>query len=200
MFVRLTSMASAWREDRDADDLHARRQSGAALHEHLLALYALCKLSARDLCVAMHHCANAGVPGARFRDYAVEPGKQSGEYQRHLDRVMPPLRHVYQLSVVGCQRRRAQRCKRVVPARCFWETLTEEYLQDPLRVGISADQPMCGAYNADPLVVAARAAGLALPLSLAATKTAATAAATGTPVTNAAIVFKATAVTKAAQQ
>ena len=150
----------------DADALQARRRAGAALHEHLLALYALCKLSAQDLCIAMHHCAEAGVPGASFRAYGVAPGKQSGAYQRHLERVLPPLRHVYQLSVPGVRRRRATRLPRVQPARCFWETLTDEYLHNPGRVGVSYTQPMCEAYNVDPAVRAARSAGCALPLSL----------------------------------
>ena len=120
-----------WRETEEAEMLDARRRAGARHLHHLLGLYAKCHLSAKDLCIAMHDCAEAGVLGGNLRQYALPPGKDSGAYQHHLDRVLPQPVHVYSLAIPGTHRRRALRVTRTVAARCFWETLSEEYLEAP---------------------------------------------------------------------
>ena len=67
------------------------RTAGYELYQHLVSLYALGKLSAKDLCVASHYAASAAVPGGDFESLAMDPSSQSGKFQAHLDRVLPSV-------------------------------------------------------------------------------------------------------------
>ena len=160
------SAAPAWQQEDLERQEEAQRKAGAALWKHLLSCYSLGKLTAADLCIACSHCQHAAVRGAEFSKFAQPPGLASGSYQRHLDTVLPPLEHVYRFVVPGNVRKQSVRSEKTITAKAFWESIPQEFEDDPSRVGVSPATPMPPSYNTDELVVRCRAAGQPLPLPL----------------------------------
>ena len=86
-----------------------RRRARHALFEMLLGMYGSSKLSATDFCVLCHYAACSGVLGARFDRYAVEPGKGSGAYKKHLRTVLPSAGPFYMIDMPAEVRGRAEK-------------------------------------------------------------------------------------------
>ena len=125
--------ASTWDVDEDAEPaMQAQREAGAALLKHLLSLYALCKLTAKDFAIACHYAASAGVPGADFTMYAVPPDQASdGNYQRQLDKVLPTGGPLDYLLVPSTIRGTGARRQLTVPIVPMYEALDREMLETP---------------------------------------------------------------------
>ena len=68
-----SGQVSAWQQGEEAQAAQQRREAGAELLKHLLGLFSVCKLSAKDFTTACYLCARAGTPGADFEAYAVPP-------------------------------------------------------------------------------------------------------------------------------
>jgi len=109
----------------------SHRDSGSQLLRLLLKLYSSAKLSALDFCELCHWSDLAGVPGAAFSLYAMRPGKQTGSYQDHLDRVLPDVKHLTTVATPGNTNRRAVRSVRDVLVRCIFESVEEEVIACP---------------------------------------------------------------------
>eukprot|EP00959_Pyramimonas_sp_CCMP1952_P129874 2716124-Pyramimonas_sp.AAC.1 len=105
----------SWRDSSDQE-----RQAGADLLRLFLQLYASCRITAQQLCVACDLCTKAKVPGGSFQLYAKEKGDQSAKYQRHLDQVPMNVNHS------------ATRTIRNVPVRLGYEVLRDELHEDPV--------------------------------------------------------------------
>ena len=88
-----------WRLRENDINQQERREAGVSLLKHLLGIYALKKMSAKEFCVACYYCSLAAMPGGNFEDYALAPDKQSGAYQRKLDAVLPEAGPLYPCSI-----------------------------------------------------------------------------------------------------
>ena len=75
--------AQQWRET-----AQEQRDAGAELMKKFLELFATTKLSAKDLCTLSWLCDRAQVPGAPFGLYALHPSSDSGNFSRHIDKVL----------------------------------------------------------------------------------------------------------------
>ena len=90
----------SWKAARHAEEARDIRVAGASLFSHLLTLFAERRVSAKDFCIACHWAAQANVPGADWSSYSVAPGQTSdGNYQKHLDTIIPPHSPTYVLEV-----------------------------------------------------------------------------------------------------
>eukprot|EP00969_Alexandrium_andersonii_P206670 9130529-Alexandrium_andersonii.AAC.1 len=120
------------------DDPDPMRDPVAAADEFmriLLDLFFESRVSARHVCEMCFWAEKAGMAGA-VRDYAQKPGSSnSGNYQRHLDRVLgfdEERRDAYQLSCPGHPRGQAMgRQSMSIPMRPPHELLQAELEQDP---------------------------------------------------------------------
>ena len=65
------------------------REAGHGLFKHLLSMYALRKLTAKDFSIAAFWASRAKVPGADWAAYGLPPDSQTGKYQRRLDELLP---------------------------------------------------------------------------------------------------------------
>ena len=135
--------------------------------KHLLAMYSVKKMSAKDFCISCHYMALAGTPGGDFAQYALAPDQSStGAYQRHLDRVLPTVRDLLWQEVPCTTRARDERGVLSLPILAMHETIAREVretelLQRPIRM---ADWPP--AYRDHPVVARAVATGRPLPVPL----------------------------------
>ena len=106
------------------------RDAGADLLKMFLHLYSVVKLSAADFCILCHLCAKAGVKGGAFSVYAQGPDRPSGQYQRHLDSVLPGPGPLYWVPI-PMQQKRSNRAVRDVPFRAGFECLRREVESTP---------------------------------------------------------------------
>ena len=113
------------------ESVAARRQAGAELLKIFLSLYAVTKISAMDLCIICYWCERALLLGGAFGLYAFGPGKQSGKYQHHLDRVLPRQEAYVYPEMPQALRGTAARSSRVVPMAPVFEGLNDEIRSRP---------------------------------------------------------------------
>eukprot|EP00969_Alexandrium_andersonii_P240438 10614670-Alexandrium_andersonii.AAC.1 len=104
--------------------------AGVEMVEHLLQLYYLSKMSARDLCVACYWAGLAGVEAAR--EVGMAPGKPTGRYQRHLDAVLGTgsQKGLYFLDVPGHGKHDVARTVHDLPVRPPHELIEAELQSD----------------------------------------------------------------------
>ena len=124
-------VASSW--GASVSENKRKRDASKEFVQHLLLLYATGALSAKDLCILCHHAHGAGLEGD-VELYAMKPGQSSaGNYQQHLDRVLPKSNaptHYY-LEVPVCARRSLKRSTREVPVVPLYEALAAEVAAAP---------------------------------------------------------------------
>lgn len=156
-----------WQRAELEEEQQAQRVAGEGLFKHLLGLYALCKLSAQDLCVALHYANLAGVGGAEFDRYAMPPGMGSGRYQRHLDRVLPNATPMYDVRVPVTVRSSGARETRMLPCSPPHEALAREVSGMQALQQTIAETVLPPVYHEHHLVRDARQNGLPLPVPLA---------------------------------
>eukprot|EP00959_Pyramimonas_sp_CCMP1952_P185228 3872934-Pyramimonas_sp.AAC.1 len=150
------------------------REGGAELMRLLLTWYASCKITAQQFCVACHYCNMAGVKGAAFDMYAVESGKFSGHYQRHLDSILPSPGPLYDVRVPVNLHYSSIRSTTSIPMKYAWDCIDTEYENDPsireLLEEDPAERTPCildvPAYKEHPLVLRAEAADEPRPLPI----------------------------------
>ena len=71
-----------------ADQNIAQIQAAEKLWNFILLLYSMSRIFAKDVCILAHYIDQCGVPG-KFADYGLPPDlKETGHYQRHLDRFL----------------------------------------------------------------------------------------------------------------
>ena len=133
------------------------RTAGYELYQHLVSLYALGKLSAKDLCVASHYAASAAVPGGDFESLAMDPSSQSGKFQAHLDRVLPSVGPLVWVSVPLHRRfgDDVARETRLVPMRPPHEALAREIMDAPGIVAEARKRSWPSSYSSSPVVLSA---------------------------------------------
>eukprot|EP00959_Pyramimonas_sp_CCMP1952_P295266 6175537-Pyramimonas_sp.AAC.1 len=100
-----------------------------------MGLYASCRLTAKTLCTLCQNCVDAKVPGAAFSVCAMPDGKQSGNYQAHLDKVLPSPTHMAMLEVPMTERRGGARVVKAAPVRLAHECLEDEVREDSATFG-----------------------------------------------------------------
>ena len=154
-----------WSDRAKAEAQQERRDAGADLFQHLLSLYALCKLSAKDLCIACHYAALAGVPGGNFSGLALHPNQPSdGNYQRHLDGILPHGGPFYFVEAPCCVRGQAVRKPVSIPVVPPHEALAAEAKTNPDMIEQARSQSWPPCYNSHPAVVDAQRRGLPMPI------------------------------------
>ena len=139
-----------------------------------LHLYSVVKLSAADFCILCHLCAKAGVKGGAFSVYAQGPDRPSGQYQRHLDSVLPGPGPLYWVPI-PMQQKRSNRAVRDVPFRAGFECLRREVESTPALLQTLDSDPAdrkqnvldVPIYKSHPLVQKALAARERAPLPVA---------------------------------
>ena len=90
-------------------------------------------MTAKDFCIVCYHAKGAGVLGD-VRLYGFPPGRKSnGDYQKHLDKVLPQTPSVpyYLLTVPICRRGGGGRTTRTIPVVEVHEALTSELEKNP---------------------------------------------------------------------
>ena len=157
-----------WEDPAFAEANAIRRENGNKLMMHLLSLYALTKISAKDLAIACHYAALAQVPGGNFDTYAVEPGQTSdGNYQKHLDKVLPSPGFLGSVRQPSMLRGKAARTTQHMPFLPIHEAIASEVRSNPGLVEASEETEWGEAYETHPLVVRARQQDLPPPLPVA---------------------------------
>ena len=169
---RRASRYAALADDSDSDSNMpagdpVRRQAGADMLKHMLTMYAQSRMSAKDLCVLAHLQALAATPGANWSLYAVPPGQGSGNYQRHLDTVMPGPEALYMVPTVCVTRSTTARATRNVATIAVHETIAAEINEEPAIKQRAAAMVWPPCYHEHPLVIAAASAGRPPPIPLA---------------------------------
>eukprot|EP00959_Pyramimonas_sp_CCMP1952_P107817 2254436-Pyramimonas_sp.AAC.1 len=152
----------------------SERDAGSQLLTHLLRLYASCRLSAKDFCSLCYFAREARVPGGAFHTYAVSPSQKSeGNYQKHLDTVLPCLDDDFVDVIAPVTDRQYVREQRTFPMRLAWSSLETELANNPsisrrLQSREASDDVLSvPAYQEHPSVVEALANDSPLPLPLA---------------------------------
>lgn len=169
--VAPSGQARAWREEEPSwrtseaqADRETQRDAGNDLFRHLMAMYALVKITAQDLCVGCFFAHRAGVLGADYARYALPPGLQDGRYQRHLDRAMPQSSPLYTVQTPCCIRRSGDREVRDLPCIVPHEALAREVAADPGIQSRVQQHAWPAVYNSHALVRAAEAEGRQKPI------------------------------------
>ena len=121
----------SWSDLSLATSYQKQCQAGAALEKHSLCLYASTKLTAKDFAIACHYAALAGTPGGNFSKYVVPPDQATiGNYQRHLDKVLPSGGPVYHVQTPCVLQGRGERVLLPVPTVPLHEALDREFRAD----------------------------------------------------------------------
>ena len=141
------------------------REAGFSLYQHLVSLYALSKLSAKDLCVACHYAANAAVAGGDFVSLAMEPTAPSGHFQRQVSKVLPSPGPLCWISI-PMMHRDTGRIQTLVPMRPAHEALAAEVIANPELVSECRKKQWPESYETSPVVLQAEAAGLPKPIPM----------------------------------
>ena len=146
--------------------LAQKREAGAMLFKHLSSLYVLKKLNAAEFCIACYWCDRACVPGANFAQMAMQPGLQTGKYQRALDRVLPPPEHLDFIQVPSVVRGTATRTLASTAVALVHESIEAEVREDPSIMERVTTTHWPVAYYEHPMVKSALRQGTQLPLPL----------------------------------
>ena len=160
-------MASSWDASERAEEAHKQRLGGATLLHHLKLLYAERKMTAKDLAISCFWCVQAGVKGADFASLALGPGQSTGNYQKVVDRCVPPFEPVYHVPTPMMPRGSSHRETRSIPVSPLHEALAREIRKEP---GILDKIPLMrwpDAYMQHPAVLRARQTGESWPLPVA---------------------------------
>ena len=84
------SQASWERADSNtAEEQQNRKEFAKLLEEQLVREYALGRLSAKSLCVISFLAVQSGAQGSQLEKMALSPSYSSGQFQHHLDKVLP---------------------------------------------------------------------------------------------------------------
>ena len=160
---------ASWRSAEDAALAQKQRAAGAALHRHLLVLFAERKLSAKDFSIAMYWAHEAGVQGESFQEYGLKPGAPSdGHYQAKIDKVLVPHAPLYfvEAPCAGRMRGSLQQTMQVA-TNPLHEALSREIQQDRTILEKAAIFIWHRVYYDNPIVQRAQAGGQTLPLPIA---------------------------------
>eukprot|EP00959_Pyramimonas_sp_CCMP1952_P272294 5693023-Pyramimonas_sp.AAC.1 len=84
----VASVAS-WERDADSSLRWRQEQFGNVLENALVTNYARGKLTAKSLCDICFFAVQSGAVGDGLRKLALDPQQNPGNYQAHLDRVLP---------------------------------------------------------------------------------------------------------------
>ena len=94
----------------DDDQAETRQNAAGMLLEELTLLYMGGKISAKIFCTLCHFASVAGLNV--FNKYGFPPGRQSGKYQKHLDKIFQFKKDdgmIYKLDLPTMQRGQAVR-------------------------------------------------------------------------------------------
>ena len=105
--------------------------------------------------------------GAEFGKLALAPGQSTGNYQKVVDRVFPPLSPLYMLPTPTMVRGRGRRDVRDIPMNPLHEAIARETKHDPHIVEAVPSMEWPSEFLEHPLVVEARSRGKPWPIPLA---------------------------------
>ena len=106
------------------------REAGHGLFKHLLSMYALRKLTAKDFSIAAFWASRAKVPGADWAAYGLPPDSQTGKYQRRLDELLPGAGTLVPVKTPCIDRKEPIRSTMHLLVRPLHESLWEEVRDD----------------------------------------------------------------------
>ena len=81
--------SASWERPDVYDESAKQLEHGQCLEELLIMEYALGHLSARTLCTLSWHAVKAGAKGNGLAKLMLDPDNCSGNFQKHLDAVLP---------------------------------------------------------------------------------------------------------------
>ena len=106
------------------------REAGHGLFKHLLSMYALRKLTAKDFSIAAFWASRAKVPGADWAAYGLPPDSQTGKYQRRLGELLPGAGTLVPVKTPCIDRKEPIRNTMHLLVRPLHESLWEEVRDD----------------------------------------------------------------------
>ena len=145
-----------------------QRTAGHEALQHLLRCYTASKpFTGKDLCTVCWYLAEAGTPGGRFRTFALRPDQKSeGNYQQHLDRVLPEGPNCFDVEVPMSDRNKTFREVRTMPVGAVQESIAEEIRENPSIIDQADEGEWGQQYEEHPLVIAAANKGLPKPVPI----------------------------------
>eukprot|EP00959_Pyramimonas_sp_CCMP1952_P463917 9485723-Pyramimonas_sp.AAC.1 len=168
-FSSSTSAETDW--DAHANDDRDAEEAGQILVDRWLRLYSEGRMSAKDVCLNCYYAHMAGAAGP-FAQYSMRETKDTGNYQKKLDRALRISTDVKQVQVgVPTMKNKHDRCMTDVLMTPPQEALASEFLASAelrdqcSRVETSEDWHV--AYEDHPVVETAREAGeTVMPVAL----------------------------------
>ena len=170
-----TSLEKWFEEESQSEDeasdaeapTNSKEDASEALVDYLVGLQTKGKLHANDVCILAHHACSAGAVGDTLKRVAMEPGKSSGNYSRHLQSALKlsyPT-EPYELTCPGRLRKEPGRTMVTLPVLPM-----QELLQKELEANAKAEASLSAAtlppnYHSHP-VVRSNADKTVWPLSL----------------------------------
>ena len=100
-----------WNADSDDECLTQVEQASRAFIELLLSMYMCSAITAGNFCMLCYWAAKAGMPGD-VNVFGIAPGRQSGQYQKHLNTVLlfdQERKHMYKFSAPGMKKSEVSR-------------------------------------------------------------------------------------------
>ena len=98
-------------------EAEARRGMGALLFKHCLGLLAMKKITAKDFSILCWYADGAGVPGANWDTYMLNPESQTGKFAQKVWSNFPAAKHLMSLRVPAMRRMKAERSSQVIHVR-----------------------------------------------------------------------------------
>ena len=126
----------------------------------ILLLFSLSRIFAKDVCILAHYIDQCGVPG-KFADYGLPPDlKETGHYQRHLDRFLLTTNglgdwHLVEVPTYNKKRRTTRKLWCKAPHDCLnaeYESLTTPSTAEEIEKVASEAKERGHVYRAHPAV------------------------------------------------
>eukprot|EP00969_Alexandrium_andersonii_P130758 5782567-Alexandrium_andersonii.AAC.1 len=143
------------------------RNAGHELFTYLLNMYSVRKITSKDFAILTYWCDRAQVLGADFHRFGVSPGQATGNYQKHLDRVLPHDIPLDWAQLPSMERGSPERVFRKVPFNLPHEALAREVKCTPDVWEQFENTQWPPSYSDHPLVEASRERGDRDPLPVA---------------------------------
>ena len=130
-------------------------------------MFAKCKITAKEFCIACFHAAMAGTPGHDFGRYGMAPDQSSdGAYQRHLDTVLPECHPPYVVDTPALLKASGTRRVIKTPVMPPHESIAAEVRAQPGILEQNDTTQWPPAYDKHPVVQRAARHGARKPLPL----------------------------------
>ena len=123
--------APEWKRLEFEEALHRERMGGAGLLNLLFTWFAQRKINAQEFGVACWYGTEANIKGGSYFRYAIPPGRQTGFYQKSLDKVLPGPGPLVFETIPGTSRKEKERTELTVVFSTVWEPIEQDVLSNP---------------------------------------------------------------------